>query len=256
METILLNILLFLGIVWMTVSIAYLYKMIFQRTAPSKEEKKRVKTEDSENSSNDAAHDLVAKSKTSISRSFPRIPEIPSNGKSDNNTATFASENAETEHTDPDQKKDAEGSDETHMTEENEMQVSYTMDQGDEEDILREELQIADEALPEVSHGGILLRDLSLIGGWHNDDASVEEESGTKVRDTLQNLQGTQLMEYLKEIALRQENVHQRLLAAIRKAEEGLSYEASVEDAVTGQETAANWSDRTERDEKPLSYYL
>ena len=100
------------------------------------------------------------------------------------------------------------------------MQVDYTMDEPDEDTIIREELQIADDSLPEVSPSSILARDIIRVNGWHKNDDALDEEDETDVHETLQMIRGTQLMEYMKEAALGQEQGHQKLLAAIRKVEE------------------------------------
>ncbi len=77
--------------------------------------------------------------------------------------------------------------------EDNEIQVDYTMDEFDEDAIIREELQIADDSLPEVSPSAILTRDLSRVNGWHRNDDALDEENETEVQDTLQAIRGTQL---------------------------------------------------------------
>ena len=115
----------------------------------------------------------------------------------------------------------SEGIKEAESTEEdNEMQVDYTMDEPDEDTIIREELQIADAVMPEVSPSAILARDLSRINGWQRNDDALDEESETDVHETLQSIRGAQLMDYIKEATLKQEKDHQKFLAAIRKAEE------------------------------------
>ena len=101
--------------------------------------------------------------------------------------------------------KEAEGTEE-----DNEMQVDYTMDESDEDAIIREELQIADAVMLEVSPSAILTRDLSRINGWHRNDDALDEESETEVQDTLQSIRGTQLMDYIKEATLKQEKDHQK----------------------------------------------
>lgn len=143
--------------------------------------------------------------------------------------------------------------------EDNEMQVDYTMDETDEDAIIREELQIANDSLPEVSPSAILTRDLYRVNGWHRNDDTLDEESETEVRDTLQSIRGTQLMDYIKEATLKQEKDHQKLLAAIRKAEE-LDLEESNINSSSDFETDSNVessnSDVSEEAELPLSYYL
>ena len=142
------------------------------------------------------------------------------------------------------------------------MNVDYTMDEPDEDTIAREELEldiggqgeslIADDSLPEVSPSAILARDIIRVNGWHRNDDALDEESETDVHETLQAIRGTQLMEYMKEVALGQEQDHQKLLAAIRKAEET---ELQENDAAT-PETGKGNNDEEIAEEKPLSYYL
>ena len=139
------------------------------------------------------------------------------------------------------------------------MQVDYTMDEPDEDTIIREELQIADDSLPEVSPSAILTRDLSRVNGWQRNDDTIDEENEAKVQDTLQSIRGTQLMDYIKEATLKQEKDHQKLLAAIRKAEEAELEESNISsssDFETNSNVESSDSDVTEDDERPLSYYL
>ena len=139
------------------------------------------------------------------------------------------------------------------------MQVDYTMDEPDEDTIIREELQIADDSLPEVSSSAILTRDLSRVNGWHRNDDALDEENEAEVQDMLQSIRGTQLLHYIKEATLKQEKDHQKLLAAIRKAEEAELEESNI-DTSPHSETDSNVvngnSDVSEDDERPLSYYL
>jgi hypothetical protein len=79
------------------------------------------------------------------------------------------------------------------------------------------------------------------------------------VQDTLQSIQGTQLMDYIKEATLKQEKDHQKLLAAIRKAEEAELEESNINsssDFETNSNVESSDSDVLEDDERPLSYYL
>ena len=153
--------------------------------------------------------------------------------------------------------KGQEGEKET--DEDNEMQVDYTMDESDEDAIIREELQIADDSLPEVSPSAILTRDLSRVNGWHRNDDTIDEESETDVHERLQAIRGTQLMDYIKEATLKQEKDHQKLLAAIRKAEEAELEESNISsssDFEMNSNVESSDSDVSEDGERPLSYYL
>ena len=79
------------------------------------------------------------------------------------------------------------------------------------------------------------------------------------MQDTLQSIRGTQLMDYIKEATLKQEKDHQKLLAAIRKAEEAELEENNINsssDFETNSNVESSDSDVSEDDERPLSYYL
>ena len=66
-------------------------------------------------------------------------------------------------------------------------------------------------------------------------------------------------MDYIKEATLKQEKDHQKLLAAIRKAEEAeleKNNKNSSSDFETNSNVENSNSDALEDDERPLSYYL
>ena len=66
-------------------------------------------------------------------------------------------------------------------------------------------------------------------------------------------------MDYIKEATLKQEKDHQRLLAAIRKAEEAELEESNISsspDSETDSNVESYNSEDSEDDERPLSYYL
>lgn len=265
METLLFNTLLFLGVVWMILGIAYLWSL-FQglNIKPRKdtEDMKAGKQSESPKPSvsqeqiDSARHILVGRSKPFTSPSIPEVPAISSSENSADNPSTFATQNVrkedETEATNTPQSA-PEHTDE--KDEGNEMQVDYTMDEPDENTIIREELQIADDSLPEVSSSAILTRDLSRVNGWHRNDDALDEENETDVHETLQAIRGTQLMEYMKEAALGQEQDHQKLLAAIRKVEETELQENDTKMTFAPGIDKENNNEGT-TEEKPLSYYL
>ena len=265
METVLLDILLFLGVVWMLLCFAYLWRL-FQNSAtqsgkntpkqkagkPSESPKPSVSQEQIDS----ARHILVGRSKPFTSPSIPEVPAISPSENSADNPSTFATQNVrkedETEATNTPQSA-PEHTDE--KEEDNEMQIDYTMDESDEDTIIREELQIADDSLPEVSPSAILARDIIRVNGWHRNDDALDEEDETDVHETLQTIRGTQLMEYMKEAALGQEQDHQKLLAAIRKVEETELQENDTE--MTSAPGTDNENNNEEiAEEKPLSYYL
>lgn len=233
METLLFNILLFLGAVWMILGIAYLWSLLqglnirprkdtegMKAGKPSENPKPSVSQEQTDS----ARHILVGRSKPFTSPSIPEVPAVSPSEKSAEISDTFAGQNTQTG------QGTTEKAGSTAEEDDNEMNVDYTMDEPDEDTIAREELEleiggrgeslIADDSLPEVSPSSILARDIIRVNGWHRNDDALDEEDETDVHETLQAIRGTQLMEYMKEVALGQEQDHQKLLAAIRKVEE------------------------------------
>ena len=248
----LLGILLLLGIAWITLAIAYLWRL-FQDSAtqseknnPNRKENRQIersKPSVSQEQIDNARHILVGRSKPFISPSVPDVPAASPTENPADNPNSFAAENSPV----PEETEDTEGTEE-----DNEMQIDYTMDEPDEDIIAREELQIADAALPEVSPSAILAREVVRVTGWHKNDNTLDEENEAEVQDTLQSIRGTQLMDYIKEATLKQEEDHQKLLAAIRKVEEA---ELQEDDTATPETDDENDNEGT-AEEKPLSYYL
>ena len=255
----LLGVLLLLGIAWIALGIAYFWRLFQDLAAQSGKNTPKQKgnghgtslnTSVSQEQIDNARHVLVGRSKPFHSHSISKVPAVSSSENPDEKPNTFAEKNSPV----PEETKEAEGTEE-----DNEMQVDYTMEESDEDAIIREELQIADDSLPEVSPSAILTRDLSRINGWHRNDDTIDEENEAKVQDTLQSIRGTQLMDYIKEATLKQEKDHQKLLAAIRKAEEAELEESNISsssDFETNSDVESSDSDVTEDDERPLSYYL
>ena len=271
MQTILFNILLLLIVVWLFFGILFLWQQFriacrrLEKACEKKNEQKQKQNVSSvtQDQLEQARQVLVGKSKSyreqyeelskevaTNSRKISEVPAVSSSENSDEKPDTFAEKNSSVS----EEIKEAEGTEE-----DNEMQVDYTMDESDEDTIIREELQIADDSLPEVSSSAILTRDLSRINGWHRNDDALDEENEAEVQDTLQSIRGTQLMDYIKEATLKQEKDHQKLLAAIRKVEEAELEEnniSSSSDFETNSNVESSNSDTSEDDERPLSYYL
>ena len=251
---ILLGILLLLGIAWVTLGIAYLWRLFQDSTTQSGENNpnrkgnrqgERPKPSVSQEQIDNARHLLVGRSKPFVSPSISKVPAVSSTENPADNPNTFAAENSPV----PEETEDAEGT-----GEDNEMQVDYTMDEPEEDSIVREELQIADAALPEVSPSAILAREVVRITDWHKNDDALDEENEAEVQNMLQSIWGTQLMDYIKEATLKQEKDHQKLLAAIRKAEEA---EMTNEETIPPEsDSAQENSDASEEADRPLSYYL
>ena len=268
MQTILFNILLFLIAVWVFIGILFLwqqFRMACRRLEKACEKKNEQEQKQStlsvtQDQIEQARKMLVGKSKsyreryaeiskeiTTNSQNIPAIPDTSSKEKPADNPNTFAAENSS-------MPEETEGTEE-----DNEMQVDYTMDESDEDSIVREELQIADAALPEVSPSAILAREVVRITGWHKNDDALDEENEVEVQNMLQSIRGTQLMDYIKEATLKQEKDHQKLLAAIRKTEEAELEESNISsssDFETNSNVESSNSDVSEEADRPLSYYL
>ena len=250
----LLGALLLLGIAWIALGIAYFWRLFQDLAAQSGKNTPKQKgnghgtslnTSVSQEQIDNARHILVGRSKSFVSPSISKVPAVSSSENPDEKPNTFAEKNSSV----TEEIKEAESTEE-----DNEMQVDYTMDEPDEDTIIREELQIADAVMPEVSPSAILTRDLSRVNGWHRNDDALDEESETDVHETLQAIRGTQLMDYIKEATLKQEKDHQKLLAAIRKAEEA---EMTNEETISPEsDSAQENSDASEEADRPLSYYL
>ena len=250
----LLGALLLLGIAWIALSIAYFWRLFQNLAAQSGKNTPKQKgnghgtslnTSVSQEQIDNARHVLVGRSKPFVSPSISEVPAASSSDNPDEKPDTFAEKNSSMS----EDTKEAEGTEE-----DNEMQVDYTMDESDEDAIIREELQIADAVIPEVSPSAILAREVVRITSWHRNDDTLDEENEAEVQDTLQSIQGTQLMDYIKEAMLKQEKGHQKLLAAIRKAEEA---EMTNEETISPEsDSAQENSDASEEADRPLSYYL
>ena len=242
--------LLLLGIVWVIFGITYWRRLLnsSKQDPTRKATAKKEKTEraDSNQERKELVRDeLVGKSKPFVSSSFPMVPKSSSSEKADDNPATFAELDRDKSTQRDDATDPLEAESETIPEAENEIQVAYTMEDLDEESILREELQIASEALPELSPTAILARDLSRISQWSKQEDSLTNENEEEVCQTLRTLRGTELMDRLKEYTLQVEEAHRNLFAALRKAEE-----LEEEPAPSQVEAEAGEED------KPLSYYL
>lgn len=271
MQTILFNILLLLIVVWMFIGVLFLWQQFriacrrLEKACEKKNEQKQKQSVSSvtQDQLERARQVLVGKSKSyreqyeelskEVAANSPKISEVPTVSSFENpdeKPNTFAEKNSSVS----EETKEAEGTED-----DNEMQVDYTMDESDEDTIIREELQIADAVIPEVSPSAILAREVVRITGWHRNDDALDEENETEVQDTLQSIRDTQLMDYIKETTLKQEKDHQKLLAAIRKAEEAELEEnniSSSSDFETNSNVESSNNDVTEDDERPLSYYL
>ena len=183
----LLGVLLLLGIAWIALGIAYFWRLFQDLAAQSGKNTPKQKgnghgtslnTSVSQEQIDNARHVLVGRSKPFVSPSISEVPAVSSSENPDEKPDTFAEKNSPV----PEETKEAEGTEE-----DNEMQVDYTMDESDEDTIIREELQIADAVMPEISPSAILAREVVRITGWHKNDDTLDEENEAEVLDTLQS---------------------------------------------------------------------
>ena len=219
MTTILLCVLLLLGIVWLALGIAYSYErwrsLSCQRISQRQEPRQRE----------DEAHELVARSKGLTAHVIPPFPVSSVAEESKMNTPTFAEQSAEEEG--------------------EELDVDYTMEVIDEEEVLREELEWEADSGAELTSTSVLSRDLLRLSQWSQKDDLLDEEAPDTVSLSLRSLRGTDLLAQYQAELLRQEAVHKKLLLAIREAE---SETEEVAPLPLSQETRA--------DMQGLDYYL
>ena len=219
MTTILLCVLLLLGIVWLALGIAYSYErwrgLSRQRIGQRQEPRQRE----------EEAHELVARSKSLTAHVIPPFPVSSVAEESKMNTPTFAEQSAEEEG--------------------EELDVDYTMEVVDEEEVLREELEWKADSSAELTSTSVLSRDLLRLSQWSQKDDLLDEEAPDTVSSSLRSLRGSDLLAQYQAELLRQEAVHKKLLQAIREAE---SETEEVAPLPLSQETRA--------DMQGLDYYL
>ena len=202
MTTILLSVLLLLGIVWLALGIAYSYErwrdLSRQRIGQRQEPRQRE----------EEAHELVARSKGLTAHVIPPFPVPSVAEESKLNAPTFAEQSAEEEG--------------------EELDVDYTMEVIDEEEVLREELEWKADSSAELTSTSVLSRDLLRLSQWSQKDDLLDEEALDTVSSSLRSLRGTDLLAQYQAELLRQEAVHKKLLQAIREAESETEEEAPL----------------------------
>lgn len=242
----LLNILLLFSILWVAMGLVYtfhrwrsgystLHKVVpqanTQRDTPQAAEE----------------HILVGKSKGLTTQIIAATTHGEATETASKESVNVASQNTETETiADSLQQETAEDSQE--QIEESEIAVDYTLEEVDEEEVLREEILWQDNATTDVSPTSILTRDLVRLNHWHKQDDSLDEEDETEVVHTLQSLKGTDLLAQYKAQLSQEERVHQKLLQAIDKAETEEQEEETTQQFFSGA--------KTETTAHPLDYYL
>lgn len=242
----LLNILLLFSILWVAMGLVYtfhrwrsgystLHKVVpqanTQRDTPQAAEE----------------HILVGKSKGLTTQIIAATTHGEATETASKESVNVASQNTETETiADSLQQETAEDSQE--QIEESEIAVDYTLEEVDEEEVLREEILWQDNATTDVSPTSILTRDLVRLNHWHKQDDSLDEEDETEVVHTLQSLKGTDLLAQYKAQLSQEERVHQKLLQAIDKAETEEQEGETTQQFFSGA--------KTETTAHPLDYYL
>lgn len=178
-------------------------------------------------------HILAGKSKGLTTQIIAPTSDVDATEKSSEESANVIAEKNEDSH---------------EQTEESEIAVDYTLEEVDEEEVLREEILWQDNATTDISPTSILTRDLVRLNHWHKQDDSLDEEDETEVVRTLQSLKGTDLLAQYKAQLSQEERVHQKLLQAIDKAE--------TEEQEGAEEEKEPSNSISEIATHPLDYYL
>ena len=242
----LLNILLLFSILWVAMGLIYTFHR--WRSGCSTLHKVVPQTNTQQDTPQAAEeHILVGKSKGLTTQIIAATSDVEATEKSSEESANVAGQSTATEPvTDSSQQENTEDSPE--QPEESEIAVDYTLEEVDEEEVLREEILWQDNATADVSPTSILTRDLVRLNHWHKQDDSLDEEDETEVVHTLQSLKGTDLLAQYKAQLSQEERVHQKLLQAIDKAE--------TEEQEGAKEEKESSNSISEVATHPLDYYL
>lgn len=218
-QTILLNILLGLVAIWLLLLIRYTYYYIhFSRRWDTNKLKREQGEQPAVVGDKPEKHRLVTKSRGLEPQ--PTTQTSEQIGTED----TGAVQTSEPSEAMPENDDEADITDE-----ENEMEVAYTMDEGDEEEILREELLFSRDEAADISPSAILSRELLSLGRWSTQDDALDEAAQEELQTTLRKVQGTELMQKYAEYLQAEEAKHIRFLSAMRQAEEAVVTEESSE---------------------------
>ena len=228
----LLNILLLFSILWVAMGLVYTFHRWRSGCSTLHKDVPQADTlQDTPQASEE--HVLVGKSKGLTTQIIAATSDVEATEKSSEESANVIAEKNEDSH---------------EQTEESEIAVDYTLEEVDEEEVLREEILWQDNATTDVSPTSILTRDLVRLNHWHKQDDSLDEEDETEIVHTLQSLKGTDLLAQYKAQLSQEERVHQKLLQAIDKAET---------EEQEGETAPLFFSgDKTETTAHPLDYYL
>ena len=255
METILFSFILILIIIWIMLGILYFYMryvspygILIKKNKKSNEqtmENEATKEKDGqkgEGKEDQAEFVLIGKSR-SISPIIPQVPSASSSENSEQNSDNFAPQNSE-------KKEDMK-------EEDNEMDVDFEMERVDEDEVAREELILPIEPTSdeiEMPGQSVLARDLVRLQKWAK---NCEEADEKEVKETIRQLQDSDLLDKYKENIVKMQGEQTSLLEKIRKAEEQSEQQAMLfsQNSIPAASSASDTSSDND-DDMPLSYYL
>ena len=255
METILFSFILILIIIWIMLGILYFYMryvspygiLIKKNKKGNEQTKENEATKEKDGQKGVGKEDqaefvLIGKSR-SISPIIPQVPSASSSENSEQNSNNFAPQNSE-------KKEDMK-------EEDNEMDVDFEMERVDEDEVAREELILPIESTSdetETSGQSVLARDLVRLQKWAK---NCEEADEKEVKETIRQLQDSDLLDKYKENIAKMQGEQTSLLEKIRKAEEQSEQQAMLfsQNSIPADSSASDTSSDND-DDKPLSYYL
>ena len=255
METILFSFILILIIIWIMLGILYFYMryvspygiLIKKNKKGNEQTKENEATKEKDGQKGEGKEDqaefvLIGKSR-SISPIIPQVPSASSSENSEQNSNNFAPQNSE-------KKEDMK-------EEDNEMDVDFEMERVDGDEVAREELILPIEPTSdetEMSGQSVLARDLVRLQKWAK---NCEEADEKEVKETIRQLQDSDLLDKYKENIAKMQGEQTSLLEKIRKAEEQSEQQAMLfsQNSIPVDSSASDTSSDND-DDKPLSYYL
>ena len=255
METILFSFILILIIIWIMLGILYFYMryvspygiLIKKNKKGNEQTKENEATKEKDGQKGEGKEDqaefvLIGKSR-SISPIIPQVPSASSSENSEQNSNNFAPQNSE-------KKEDMK-------EEDNEMDVDFEMERVDEDEVAREELILPIEPTSdeiEMPGQSVLARDLVRLQKWAK---NCEEADEKEVKETIRQLQDSDLLDKYKENIAKMQGEQTSLLEKIRKAEEQSEQQAMFfsQNSIPADSSASDTSSDND-DDKPLSYYL
>ena len=255
METILFSFILILIIIWIMLGILYFYMryvspygiLIKKNKKGNEQTKENEATKEKDGQKGEGKEDqaefvLIGKSR-SISPIIPQVPSASSSENSEQNSNNFAPQNSE-------KKEDMK-------EEDNEMDVDFEMERVDENEVAREELILPIEPTSdetEMSGQSVLARDLVRLQKWAK---NCEEADEKEVKETIRQLQDSDLLDKYKENIAKMQGEQTSLLEKIRKAEEQSEQQAMLfsQNSIPADSSASDTSSDND-DDMPLSYYL